>query len=46
MQMALLPSRTLCAQVVLWLQVGPVAFEAKGDGDGMTYEMNVRRDAR
>ena len=25
---------------------GPVAFDAKGDADGMTYEMNVWRDAR
>jgi branched-chain amino acid transport system substrate-binding protein len=25
---------------------GPVAFDAKGDANGMTYEMNVWRDAR
>ena len=25
---------------------GPVAFDAKGDAEGMTYEMNVWRDGR
>jgi branched-chain amino acid transport system substrate-binding protein len=25
---------------------GPVSFDAKGDAEGMTYEMNVWRDGR